>query len=146
MKRAAGALGPIPWDWAAPVVIKSVPLTLGDVANSPAWGVAWRVAVVTIPPGNFFWATRGVCACDSEAGFTAEERWDSHHGGSRRERPAHCGRGSWGDRVSRSTLGILKSQFWRTFQDLLGMPAVTPSVSPLQVYWASPGGPSCSCD
>lgn len=79
----AEALGPIPRDWTAPVVIKSVPLTLGDVVNSPAWGTALegrtehsgcllQVVMVITAPGIFFWATRGVCAHHSEAGFTAE--------------------------------------------------------------------------
>lgn len=67
------------------MVIKSVPLTLGDAANSPAWGTALgvgqstacllQVVMVIIAPGIFFWATRGVCAHHSEAGFTAEVRW-----------------------------------------------------------------------
>ena len=75
MKQTAEALGPTPRDWTAPVVIKSVPLTLGAAANSLAWGMARGVVVVIIPPGIFFWATRGVCDCHSEAGFAAEVRW-----------------------------------------------------------------------
>ena len=98
VKQTTEALGPIPRDWTAPMVIKSVPLTLGDAANSPAWGMARGVVVVIIAPGIFFWAARGVCARDSEAGFTAEVRWDSQHGGSRKERPAYYRSGSWGDR------------------------------------------------